>query len=187
MDHKNISKRTLQESKKIPVPKKPKRFNLFFWLGLLFAVCAIFDFYFILDAIEEEEGAFIYILCFLIFSFFSIFLFYCSPQVYKQQSKDYELSKTNFRDYQITMQFRKEKIEQQRQQQIQNTLDDYEKLKKEEEAKKHNYYRYKCPMCNSNRIRTISTAKKVVSTEIFGIASRQIGKNYQCDDCKYMW
>ena len=186
MDYKNISQRTLQESKKIPAPKKPKKLNLLFWFGLLGAAFAIFIFCFIPNSIEEEDGVFIFVLNFLMFGGVSIFLFYSSSKMYEQQCKDYELSKHNFRDYQITIQLRKEKAEQQRRQQTQNSLNNYEKLKKEE-AKKYNYYKYKCPMCNSNKIKTISTAKKVVSTEIFGIASRQIGKNYQCDDCKYMW
>lgn len=187
MDYKNISQRTLQESKNIPAPNKPKKLNIFFWLGLLCAAFAIFFFCFIPNAIEEEDGVFIFILNFLMFGGFSIFFFYSSPKMFAQQCKDYELSKSNFREYQITIQLRKEKAEQQRQQQIQNTLNDYDKLKKEEEAKKYNYYKYKCPMCNSNRITKISTAKKVVSTGMFGMASQQIGKNYQCDDCKYMW
>ena len=62
-----------------------------------------------------------------------------------------------------------------------------QKQKDEKEAKKYNNYKYKCPMCGSNKIANISTAKKVVSAEILGLASAKIGKTYQCDECKYMW
>ena len=60
-----------------------------------------------------------------------------------------------------------------------------QKQKDEKEAKKYNNYKYKCPMCGSNKIANISTAKKVVSAEILGLASAKIGKTYQCDECKY--
>ena len=62
-----------------------------------------------------------------------------------------------------------------------------QKQKDEKEAKKYNNYKYKCPMCGSNKIANISTAKKVVSAEMLGLASDKIGKTYQCDECKYMW
>ena len=62
-----------------------------------------------------------------------------------------------------------------------------QKQKDEKEAKKYNNYKYKCPMCGSNKIANISTAKKVVSAELLGLASDKIGKTYQCDECKYMW
>ena len=62
-----------------------------------------------------------------------------------------------------------------------------QKQTEERVAKKYNYYRYKCPMCGSTRIVTLSTAKKAISAEAFGLGSRTIGKTYQCDECKYMW
>lgn len=54
-------------------------------------------------------------------------------------------------------------------------------------AKKYNYYKYTCPMCGSKRVKNISTASKVVSTELVGLASNKIGKSYECDDCQYKW
>ncbi len=62
-----------------------------------------------------------------------------------------------------------------------------QRLAEDKAAKQYNHYKYKCPMCQSNRIITISTAKKVISTEAFGLASKTIGKNYRCNDCDYIW
>ena len=59
-----------------------------------------------------------------------------------------------------------------------------QKQKDEKEAKKYNNYKYKCPMCGSNKIANISTAKKVVSAEMLGLASDKIGKTYLLELCK---
>ena len=62
-----------------------------------------------------------------------------------------------------------------------------EKLRNEEErrkqAKMYNNYKYKCPMCGSNKIRNLSFDEK---TKPLSAGSR-IGKNYHCDSCKYIW
>lgn len=65
--------------------------------------------------------------------------------------------------------------------------DKMQKQAEERVTKKYNYYRYKCPMCGSTKIVNISTAKKAISAEAFGLGSRTIGKTYQCDECKYIW
>ena len=45
----------------------------------------------------------------------------------------------------------------------------------------------KCPNCKSTNIRPISIGKRVVSTELLGMASPTIGKSYECLACKYKW
>ncbi len=64
---------------------------------------------------------------------------------------------------------------------------DSDKRTAEKQSLKYNHYKYKCPMCGSNKIMNISTAKKMVSSELFGLGSKTIGKNYFCEDCKYIW
>ena len=67
-------------------------------------------------------------------------------------------------------------------------IEEYRKeIEEEKMAKKYNRYLYTCPMCGSNKIMDISTLNKSVSIEVFGLASKNLGKNYQCDDCKYRW
>lgn len=44
-----------------------------------------------------------------------------------------------------------------------------------------------CPTCNSTDVQKISTAKRVVSTELLGLASSTIGKTMECKKCGYKW
>lgn len=42
----------------------------------------------------------------------------------------------------------------------------------------------KCPYCQSSNITKISTAGRVVSVGLFGLASGKIGKQWHCNNCK---
>lgn len=44
-----------------------------------------------------------------------------------------------------------------------------------------------CPACKGYNTQRISTAKRVVSTSMVGLASSTIGKQYECKDCGYKW
>lgn len=70
---------------------------------------------------------------------------------------------------------------------INELKENHNKSVQEKNEKMYNGYKYKCPMCGSNRIKNISTVKKSASVTAVGLASKTIGKNYQCDECKYMW
>ena len=61
-----------------------------------------------------------------------------------------------------------------------------EELLKEEDMKRASLMPH-CPYCNSTRIEKISTANRLVSVEMFGLASGKIAKQYKCKDCKHMW
>lgn len=118
----------------------------------------------------------------IIFVLLGLFIFAGACVAFNEYRKDIyksHLAKTDYNAYQ-------EYIEQE-QQKEKETQEFLQKQKEEKTAKKYNYYKYKCPMCSSNKIVNISTAKKIVSTEMLGLASKQIGKTYQCDECKYMW
>lgn len=52
---------------------------------------------------------------------------------------------------------------------------------------KYNCLKYTCPMCGSHKVMNIGTAKKLGGVVALGLASKNIGKNYQCDDCGYRW
>lgn len=41
----------------------------------------------------------------------------------------------------------------------------------------------KCPYCKSANVRKISTAGRVVSTGLFGLGSKKIGKQWHCGNC----
>ena len=45
----------------------------------------------------------------------------------------------------------------------------------------------KCPTCKSTKVRKISGTKRWLGTGLFGLASSDIGKTMQCDNCGYKW
>ena len=110
---------------------------------------------------------------------FGLAIAYYAFKDYKNELYKYHLSQTDRDAYdKYVIEEREKRLEEQR-------IVDQQKAEKE--AKKYNHYRYKCPMCQSNKIVNISVVKKAVSAELLGLASDKIGKTYQCDDCKYMW
>lgn len=44
-----------------------------------------------------------------------------------------------------------------------------------------------CPVCGSKKTTRITTANRMVSVGMVGIASSQIGKQYKCLNCKHQW
>lgn len=45
----------------------------------------------------------------------------------------------------------------------------------------------KCPTCGSPNIKKISATKRWVGVGLFGLASSDVGKTMQCEDCGYKW
>lgn len=45
----------------------------------------------------------------------------------------------------------------------------------------------KCPTCGSTNVHPISAGKKAVGFLTVGVFSKNFGKSYECDDCKYKW
>ena len=60
-----------------------------------------------------------------------------------------------------------------------------EQIKRDQEIKAAQHPQ--CPACRGNNTRRISTAKRVASTAVVGIASSTIGKQYECLDCSHKW
>lgn len=44
-----------------------------------------------------------------------------------------------------------------------------------------------CPVCNSSKIKRISTVNRAVSVGAVGLASSKIGKQYECKSCHHKW
>lgn len=68
-----------------------------------------------------------------------------------------------------------------------STPEGRKEFKENSDREKFNGYKYTCPMCGSHRIKTIGAGKKVAGVLTIGLASKNIGKNYQCSDCQYRW
>ena len=45
----------------------------------------------------------------------------------------------------------------------------------------------KCPTCGSTNVHPISTAKKAFGFALVGLFSSNLGKSYECENCKYKW
>ena len=45
----------------------------------------------------------------------------------------------------------------------------------------------KCPTCNSQNIKRVSTTSKVVNTAVFGIFGTKRYKQFHCNSCGYEW
>lgn len=101
------------------------------------------------------------------FWFFAVFWLGVSISTYNDNKKDYERAQQNFNKFQ------------------------QEELSKKKMQKALEEYRLrnapKCPMCGSINIKKISTYSRVVSVDIYGLASDKIGKQYMCENCEHMW
>lgn len=40
-----------------------------------------------------------------------------------------------------------------------------------------------CPYCHSNDTKKISTTSRVISTSLFGLGSKKLGKQWNCNSC----
>lgn len=98
---------------------------------------------------------------------------------YFKPFSDYNLANSDYKAYQ--------KLMNERQAKEVKRMEANQKQQEEADSKKYNYYKYRCPMCGSNKIGNLSTLSKAASIELFGAASKKLGKCYYCDDCKYMW
>lgn len=61
-----------------------------------------------------------------------------------------------------------------------------QRQREEEELNKKINSRYICPNCGMRTGYKINVITKAISIEMTGLASDKIGKTYQCENCKYM-
>lgn len=45
----------------------------------------------------------------------------------------------------------------------------------------------KCPYCKSTNVKKISGASRLISTGLFGLGSKKVGKTHECRSCGSMW
>ena len=45
----------------------------------------------------------------------------------------------------------------------------------------------KCPTCGSTNVKKISGGKRWFGVGLFGLASSNVGKTYECKNCQYKW
>ena len=45
----------------------------------------------------------------------------------------------------------------------------------------------KCPTCGSTNVHPLSAGKKAVGFLTVGVFSKNFGKSYECENCKYRW
>ncbi len=65
-----------------------------------------------------------------------------------------------------------------------------EKTKEAQAAQKQRQYKLdhpKCPTCGGTHTRRITTTSRAISVTATGLASRKLGKSFECLDCKYTW
>lgn len=67
------------------------------------------------------------------------------------------------------------------------TPEDKKRAELEAEKEKYNDLKYTCPMCGSHRIKTIGAGSRMAGMPTLGLASKNLGKLYHCDDCDYSW
>ncbi|MBQ1264561.1 MAG: hypothetical protein IIY04_04000, partial [Oscillospiraceae bacterium] len=101
---------------------------------------------------------------------------------YKEQTRlndEYELSQNDPAAYR--------RLQRERAKKEHEAWEREQERKKAEVDAKYNHYRYKCPMCGSNKIINIEYNRKDLADFLYGVNSPLFGKTYQCDDCKYLW
>lgn len=79
----------------------------------------------------------------------------------------------------------KEKIKEQEKKE--KLHEEYKKKREAEKAYEATHPKPKCPTCGSTNVEKISTANRMVSVGILGLASDKIGKQFCCKNCGYKW
>jgi len=59
----------------------------------------------------------------------------------------------------------------------------YKEEKRQEDYEKRFGPTITCPYCQSTKTKKISTTSRVVSTGLFGLASKKVGKQWHCNKC----
>lgn len=111
----------------------------------------------------------------VVFTLFSICLAFYGIYLFFKRLSDYNLSKTNFEEYQ------KQVIKERDKKAAAEIAHINAQIKKEMAN------RPKCPQCGSHNTEKISTLNRATSVAATGLASNKIGKLYKCKDCKHMW
>lgn len=112
-----------------------------------------------------------------------IFSFYYSER--QQAEKNIEVASNDYELYEKKRQETRERFEQLK---AENQMRRQEEEKKQAELRKEKLgVNLTCPACGSSDIVKITSANRMGSIMVLGLASGKIGKQYRCHDCKHMW
>lgn len=165
--YKPIPKTTVKKNNVQPpvAPHKQGGFVGSLAVSVMFAFfAALFYFMEIYDGSYQFEGA-------IFFSFLCLCFGGISYICYSKQKIKYRLYKNNIEEY-----CKKEKEERERRYQQQ------ERIRQQQIAEANK--RATCPYCKSKNTKRISTTSRITSVAMTGLASKKIGKQWHCNNCK---
>lgn len=142
----------------VKMPEEPQRKNFFLGFGKF---CFIFSAIFIVFSIVLDS--FELMGSIVLMAVIGAWFWYEGVKQYNKQLQKYNLAILDFEKYQK------------------------EVVRKEEQRAREEALKPKCPLCGSKNLVKISTADRVVSVGMVGVASGKIGKQYKCKNCKHMW
>lgn len=174
----------LDEIDSLPLPDKPTYFgiiksdnNWLIFISLFTFILSLIIFFSFLIAFGKFDGL---SAAFAVLSIIVTLVFYYGiNNVYKEKLSIYN----NFEKYKAT---EKKRIKENYDYNIESIIEKYGR-KKNANEKSVSYVGLKCPVCSSLSVKRISTASRLTSIAMVGIASSKIGKQYQCNNCKHKW
>lgn len=174
-------KKEQEDIAKIVVPDKYPLSELL--VGILCSTIVVFLFWYLVNDFYNymRLGAVPWAILFtvlIILALFTLFWWWC----FSYRRKLYLMGKENYQKAQRYMYDQRKKDEKMRQ-----FIEESQQRQEEEDFAKYQASFYVCPNCGKRSGRRISAVTKAISAELMGIASDTLGKNYRCDECKYMW
>ena len=132
-------------------------------------------------AVKSVVGGVFFLVLFAIAVF--IVAFYHSEK--QETENSIESASNDFELYEKKRQETRERFEQLK---AENQMRRQEEEKKQAELRKEKLgVNLTCPACGSSDIVKITSANRMGSIMVLGLASGKIGKQYRCHDCKHMW
>ena len=132
-------------------------------------------------AVKSVGGGVFFLVLFAIAVF--IVAFYHSEK--QETENSIESASNDFELYEKKRQETRERFEQLK---AENQMRRQEEEKKQAELRKEKLgVNLTCPACGSSDIVKITSANRMGSIMVLGLASGKIGKQYRCHDCKHMW
>lgn len=107
----------------------------------------------------------------VLFLFMGIIIICVGIYLFVNRMKRYNLSKTNFEEYQKLVIKEEDAMREIQQRQLEQKIANA----------------IKCPNCGSINTKKISTSSRAASVAMVGVASSKIGKQFECKKCGYKW
>lgn len=176
----------LRSIENMDVPEKPNPFEgegLWWFIVILFLGTGIFACWLHIDLVlSDMSGMPSAFVLGLLFIALALLLIRGIFNRYKRNIVDYKQKVENWDEYKET---EKERIRLEYKIYSENIMRCGNRDGKPKVESQQEEHIIKCPACGSIEVKKISTAKKVVSTELLGLASSDIGKQMVCEKCGY--